>query len=149
MKTKLQYLAIAGAFILSSCEKEYYKPEAVVPVVPSGPAGPSGPSGNTGITGTISFSNDILPFFSNKGCQNCHPSSNEPDLSNANAYQALQGTSITTSHKGEKYIDTANPASSVLYIVIGSGDSMENYASITNNDRAKVLAWIQQGAQNN
>lgn len=89
---------------------------------------------------SVFFSSDIIPIF-NARCNNpgCHSANAiPPDLTAANAYNSLTLFG---------YVDTENPESSVLYRAIAPGGSMEALA--TNQDRALILKWIEQGAQNN
>ncbi len=85
----------------------------------------------------ISYSLNIQPFFDAK-CVSCHAGSVPPDLSASVSYNELISGN---------YIDTANPENSSLYESIDNGGSMEIYA--TAEERAILLAWIEQGAMNN
>jgi len=89
----------------------------------------------------VSFSNDIIPVFES-GCalSGCHASGNiPPDLSAVNAYNSLMlGGYVET--------DTTMAEQSIIYQKITTG-SMAKYA--TDQDRALILKWIEQGAQNN
>jgi hypothetical protein len=91
---------------------------------------------------TVSFSNDVIPVFeTNCAYAGCHNAGGiPPDLTEANAYFEL-----TTFGYIEQ--DTALAEQSLLYQKIDIGGSMEKYAS--DNDRALILKWIKQGAQNN
>lgn len=146
MKTKLPYLIIAGAFILSSCEKEYYKPDPAIPMT-----GTTGPAGTT----TVSFAGDILPIFQNGDCQGCHPGLCSPDLSNGNAFTVLTTRNSTTNCSSVPYVNTASPATSLIYTKLlpsypcGEQMGVNEYGSISGAQINKILAWIQQGAQNN
>ena len=86
---------------------------------------------------SASFSEDILPIFEGK-CASCHNGSIAPDLTKANAYSSLMDGG---------YIDTLNAESSVLYKAIAQGGAMYSHANDV--DRAKILKWIQDGAQDN
>jgi hypothetical protein len=117
----LMFIAMAG-FLLCSCEYEWIQPE------------------KKPIPETVSFSNDIMPIFNN-GCNisGCHSAgASPPDLTEANAYSALFDGG---------YIDIATPESSRLYVSMATGGSMQFYT--TAGDEDIVLAWIQQGAENN
>lgn len=89
---------------------------------------------------SVFFSTDIIPIFdarcNNPGCHSANAI--PPDLTAANAYNSLTLFG---------YVDTDNPEESVLYEAIAPGGSMEALA--TNQDRALILKWIEQGAQNN
>jgi hypothetical protein len=87
--------------------------------------------------GEISFSADIQPFF-DSNCASCHPDDSPPDLQSGNAYNSLIAGG---------YINTADPASSIIYIKIAPGGSMETHSTTTGT--AMVLKWIEQGAKNN
>ena len=90
---------------------------------------------------TVSFATNIQPIFDNDGCNasGCHaPGGFAPDLTAGNAYEDLFANSL---------IDTLNPESSVLYIKMAKGGSMNSYTKPGNPEL--VLKWIQQGAQNN
>jgi hypothetical protein len=111
-------------FILGMASCTYHTYEYVEPETPD----------------TVSFSNDIITIFDQR-CNNpgCHSSGGiPPDLTESRAY-------IDLTFGG--YVDTANAEASELYRVINAGGSMENYA--TDQDRALILKWIEQGAQNN
>lgn len=113
--------AIAFMTFLTGCEYEFVEPEYIPPP-----------------TDTVSFATEVMPIF-NTSCNmsGCHSTGAfEPDLSPANAYTSLQND----------YINTADPASSLLYTKMATG-SMKSYATPT--EASLVLGWIQQGALNN
>lgn len=85
----------------------------------------------------ISYSLDIQPFFNSK-CTSCHAGNVAPNLEASVSYDEL----VT-----DNYINVSNPQSSLLYIKINTGGSMEAFAS--NTERALLLAWVEQGAKNN
>jgi hypothetical protein len=87
--------------------------------------------------GEISFASDMQPFFSTR-CASCHPDDSPPDLQSGNSYNSLISGS---------YINTANPAGSLLYTKITPGGSMETHSTPT--ETAMTLKWIEQGAKNN
>jgi hypothetical protein len=89
----------------------------------------------------VSFSSDIVPFMeSSCALSGCHAAGSiPPDLSTANAYNSLVSG-------GYVEADTAMAAQSIVYEKITTG-SMSKYA--TDQDRALLLKWIEQGAQNN
>ena len=118
---KTLLLIVLAGFILVSCEYEWIQPE------------------KKPIPETVSFSNDIIPIFNN-GCNTsvCHgPGSKPPDLSPDNAYNSLMDGG---------YVDTTTPEASILYTSMKSG-SMKFYT--TPGDEDLILAWIEQGAENN
>lgn len=118
-------IAIAGIAlmtILSGCEYEFVEPEV----------GPPPPD-------VVSFTTDIMPIF-NASCNmsGCHAAGAfAPDLTPANAYSSL--------FDGD-FINTSDPASSLLYTSMASG-SMKSFS--TASEANLVLAWIQKGALNN
>ena len=117
----LMFFALAG-FFLCSCEYEWIQPEKVP------------------IPDNVSFSADIMPIFNN-GCNTnvCHGSGGSPpDLTEANAYNSL----ITGG-----YVDTDTPEASIIYTTMTTG-SMVSYVQ-NPGDPELILAWIEQGAENN
>jgi hypothetical protein len=95
------------------------------------------------ITGDVSFSGDIIPIFeescSISGCHNSNGVS--PDLSSERAYNSLTNGG---------YIDVNNPESSLLYeFVSGKRTPVMPVSGVDPTIAATILAWIQQGAQNN
>ena len=115
-----------GLFILiSSCRYDYY----VEPVIE--------------ITDTVSFANDILPIFNNScSTSGCHNTGGiAPDLSPVSAYDNLFLYNL---------VDTASPEMSVLYIRMNStSDPMPPAGKLQPIEIATVLAWIEQGGNNN
>ena len=88
--------------------------------------------------GDVSYSLDMQPFF-DASCVQCHNGGGIPlDLSPGVSYNAL----ITGG-----YVNTAEPASSLLYTKIAPGGSMEQYA--TSSETSMTLKWIEQGALDN
>ena len=83
----------------------------------------------------ISFSEDIIPIFT-ANCIQCHDGGTDPDLREANAYNALISGS---------YINTENPAESSLYTILLEG-SHSTRASAT--EKQLILEWITRGANN-
>lgn len=112
-------IAVSGALV--SCTYEEIKPQKV------------------DVPDSVKFSANIIPIF-NTSCakSGCHIKSGiPPDLSAANAYTSLMFFG---------YVDVDNPEASIIYEKITTG-SMKNNA--TDQDRALVLQWIKQGAQDN
>ena len=88
--------------------------------------------------GTISYSQDMQPFFDAK-CVRCHNGGGVPlNLEASVSYAEL--------FFGD-YLNIQDPAASELYVKISPGNSMEQYA--TDTERAMTLRWIEQGAKNN
>jgi hypothetical protein len=87
----------------------------------------------------VTFTN-IQAIFT-KSCTGCHfegtTLSTGLYLTEGDAYNALQVGAL---------IDTANPASSILYVKLNSGDH-SIYAS--KSQREAILKWIEDGAPNN
>lgn len=109
------FLIGAFGFILGSCQWLTIEPVDVdVPEV-------------------VSFANDIQPIFSAK-CATCHTST-VPVLTSGNAYNSLINGS---------YVNTTDPASSVIIIKTGTG-----HGGLNPTEKALLLAWIEKGAQNN
>jgi hypothetical protein len=98
----------------------------------------------TEITAPVSFAADILPVFeANCSMSGCHSSGGTaPDLTAEKAYTSLGNGG---------YMDPANPENSNLYLWItgAKGTPMPPGAANPSNINSLVLAWIQQGAQNN
>lgn len=119
------FLFLAGTLLLllTACEYEFIEPEKITPP----------PAGDT-----ISFTQDVIPFFTAK-CATCHRTGAvAPDLTAANAYTAL-----TTGN----FVVAGNPSTSELYIVCKTGGSMASY---TSSDELKLIyRWIFAGAKNN
>lgn len=95
------------------------------------------------ITRPVTFSQDIIPIFSNScSLTGCHVTGGKtPDLSTANAYNSL-----TVGN----YYNTTIPESSTIYLWMTGKKSTPMPVSGINKDyNALVLAWIKQGAQNN
>jgi hypothetical protein len=89
----------------------------------------------------VSFSGDILPIFSSRGCIECHkPGGESPDLTAANAFQSINSS---------KYIDTTNPASSLIYSFVAPGASSHVWKQYKAAQAQYILVWIEQGAKNN
>lgn len=83
----------------------------------------------------VSFSADVQPIFNAK-CVNCHGGNRAPDLRPNNSYNALV--------KGD-YVNTDDPEASELYqVLLGSHNSRA-----TPDEKATILGWIYEGAENN
>ena len=82
-----------------------------------------------------SLSPDIQPIF-NANCTTCHGGTQVPDLRSGKSYNAL--------HKGN-YVNL--PAeTSKLYLKITESSHV---ARTTDDQKLKILYWIEQGAKNN
>jgi hypothetical protein len=88
----------------------------------------------------VSFNADVIPIFDDDcNSSGCHTSGGiPPDLTPDNAY-------ISLTFFG--YVDTDFPEESELYKKIIPSGSMGEYA--TDQDRAIILKWIEQGALDN
>lgn len=119
-RRKLHLLIIVlGIFLLGACTKDYLKYPA--------------PS-------EVSFSSNIIPIF-DQSCNmgGCHNGSGpNPDLTPANAYQSLWDNNL---------IDTIAPESSAIYVKLVGPGTHDGRSDGT--QRNFILAWIQQGAQDN
>jgi hypothetical protein len=95
------------------------------------------------ITRPVTFSQDIVPLFSNNcSLSGCHISGGKPpDLSASNAF-----SSLTVGN----YLNTTAPESSIIYQwMTGKKSTPMPTGGINKDYNALILAWIKQGAQNN
>lgn len=122
-KRLLRLLFLSGTLLtlLTACEYDYNVP---TPPTPPPPA-----------NDTISYSQDIQPFFNSK-CISCHGGAIAPNLLSGQSYSVLVPAHVVA---GE-------PASSSLYTKISAGGSMESFAS--DAERKLVYRWIYAGAKN-
>jgi hypothetical protein len=135
---KLILLAFMGLIMLASCEYDYY-------VFPSEPKDTTAIDTTTDTTGndttivedTISFVQDIIPFF-NSSCVSCHKGSKPPDLRASKAYSSLINGN---------YVVAKQPDNSLLYTKCNTGGSMKVYTSAS--DLKLLKRWILAGAKNN
>ncbi|RKD88435.1 c-type cytochrome [Mangrovibacterium diazotrophicum] len=91
-------------------------------------------------TQVISFSETIIPIFESK-CTSCHKVGGikpVPDLTAANAYNSINSST---------YINATTPENSLIYTKPSPDGS--HSAKYTRQEAAFVLAWINQGAQDN
>lgn len=110
--------------IISSCTKDYVKPKE--------------------IPDDISFSDDIIPIFSNH-CVSCHVSGGLfPGLvlSSDVAYNQLFTVGLNA-----PYINLSNPSSSSLYVKMNTNMPPAGLLSLDKTEM--ILKWIEQGAENN
>ncbi len=116
-------LVVMVSVLVGGCKYDWILPEDMPIIDPEVP---------------VSFSQEILPIFSEKNCTACHDGSPGPDLREENAY---------TSVSSAQYINTTAPEESSLYTVPHpDGGHPVKYSAA---QAALVLAWIEQGAQNN
>lgn len=111
---------VLAAFLVASCEKKYFKPEPV------------------DLNAPVSFSADIEPLFQKEcGSAGCHNGAVAPNLTTGNCYNALiEGA----------YVDTLKPAESLLMVKLNTNMPPQKLPAA---EIAKVLKWIEQGAQAN
>lgn len=83
----------------------------------------------------LSLASDIQPIF-NSNCASCHGGSRAPDLRDGRAYASL----LTGG-----FVDVDDPESSSLYTVFDGSHS----SRASDKEKAYILGWIQQGANNN
>ena len=131
---KLILLAFTGLIMLASCEYEH-------PLVPAEPIDTTSidTSGNdtTAVKDTISFSQDIVPIFT-ENCVLCHKGSNPPDLRVNKAYASLTDGN---------YVIANDVNNSIIYQQCKPGGGMSSYMS---SSELKLLKrWIVAGAKNN
>lgn len=94
--------------------------------------------------GEVTFSGTIQPIFSNN-CVGCHNGTGHPlNLTEGSAFAALQAY---TPDQGGQTINTEKPEESVLYIM--ALDGAHGYFSLSGKEKAQILQWITDGAQNN
>jgi len=114
---------IAVALVLGGCAYNFIVPEEVVD--------PDDPN-----AAEVSFEAEILPIFT-ASCVRCHTTGKQnPDLTANNAYSSLNST---------RYINLTTPESSLIYTKPTGNHS----ATYSDAEAAKVLLWINQGAQDN
>lgn len=122
MKKLLKIVLVSSLSLL--CFSCYYNelPEEIPPEVPD----------------VVSFSNDILPIFSQ--CTGCHNGTiANPDLREANAYNALV----------PDYVTPGDADNSSLYNTLpGNGHSPISF-TLSSDEIALIKAWIDRGAENN
>lgn len=124
-KLRYIYLFLFSLFAFSSCEKDYQS-SAVME-----------------ITEPVSFSADVLPILvEDCATPNCHvPGGPSPDLSASVAYDQLTQLGM---------VDTTNAEASILYKrMTETAKPMPPSGKLPPDEIAYILAWIEQGAQNN
>jgi hypothetical protein len=116
-------MLLAASTLFFSCESYVFDPPVIDP------------------DEEISFTEEIIPIFTAK-CIGCHGGGINPDLRAANAFESL----VTDANPTTKYVDTANPAGSLIYTKLLSG----SHATIpTDIEKQMILKWVQDGALNN
>ncbi len=86
--------------------------------------------------GVISYATDVQTIWDTKGCLNCH---------NTGATAPILTSDVSYANLVPDKVDLANPAQSAVYTVL-SGFMR---GSVTAEDEAIILEWIEQGAKNN
>ena len=122
-KNKIYLLIALLGLVFSACEYDFEAKEITAPVERD-----------------VSFAADIKPIFEEVGCANCHyagGAKSTPDLTPDNAY-----SSITSS-----YINSTSPENSLIYTKPSPDGS--HFKKYSEEQAALILAWIEQGAQNN
>jgi hypothetical protein len=115
-------IALVGLASMQSCQYDWYEP--VEPDIPE----------------VVSYSEYIQPIW-DKGCNGsgCHGNGGfSPNLIAGKSYDAIMS---------EGLVNLASPESSILYTKCIPGGSMNQFTQPGDTDY--ILAWIQQGAQNN
>ncbi len=122
---KLTITVVLISFIYSGCVYNFIVPEHT-PDIPDDQ--------------TISFATQIAPIFVSANCVSCHKTGGTaPDLSGSNVYSVIV----------PNLVNTANPESSIIYDYPAPTTNKHNWKKYSATQAAYVLAWIQQGAQNN
>lgn len=117
------FLAVFVIWMFAACEYEFIEPIKPPPIDP---------------TDTISFSAEIVPIFEAQACTECHAGTFSPNLLPENAYQSIMDDNL---------VDLDNPEQSIIYTKADpAGTHPKQY---TLEQQAKILGWIQQGAENN
>ncbi len=122
---------IVVALLFGGCKYDFIVPEKIPVIDPDDPDAEQ-----------ISFSEDILPIFNdNNNCTSCHKTGGQiPDLTSANAYSSLNTT---------RYLNSSSPEESRIYSVPAPTTSTHTHKKYSAAQAALVLAWIQQGVENN
>ena len=127
-KFSIYFSLILCLAFLNACEKDYYSPKTVE------------------VTGPVSFATDIIPILTEDcAIASCHVSGAEsPNLAAASAFDELTGLG---------YVDASNPANSRVYkLITGASNPVMPPAGnplLSPEEIGYILAWIEQGAQNN
>lgn len=134
MKTfKLLASILFVAFFAVSCQYIFILPEVKeVPWVD-----PDEPDSDCGGEG-ISFSEKVLPIFTNN-CVSCHKTGGtSPDLSADKAFSALNSS---------KYINRTSPEESKIYLHPHPDTDTHKHKKYSASQAAIVLSWIESGAK--
>jgi hypothetical protein len=121
----LSIILLAGLLLMNGCEKDYLSKKKVV------------------IEGPVSFSENVNPIFTEDcALPTCHVTGGQtPDLTASKAYDQLTQLG---------YVDTANAEESLLYKrITATVKPMPPSTPLSAEEIGYILAWIEQGAQNN
>ncbi len=130
-------LFVVAIMSWTGCEKDY---NYVAPPASNNGGG----GGGGGSTPTVFYGTDIQPIFTSRcAVAGCHSGSVAPNLSEGSSYSEVS-----------PFVNTAEPSSSDLYrrITLPSSDvefMPEGQAPLTDDQKAKILTWITEGAHNN
>lgn len=119
---KIKYLIVSMFFIgalFSACEYTPFEPEIVE------------------VSGPVDFETDVEPIFTEVGCVVCHSGSQNPNLTEGNAFQSLTSD--------PKYTDLSNSGN--IYDKARPGNS--HSANYSPEQAAIVLKWVEQYNQEN
>jgi hypothetical protein len=124
-KQSLFLILIVFALFMGGCKYDFILPDYVPPIDNGG--------------NPISFATQVAPIFSTGDkCTSCHkPGGTAPDLTPANVYSQIKAG----------YVSTIAPESSKILTVPGS--SAHSWKDYTATERAIILTWIKEGANNN
>lgn len=122
------FLFAAALLLISGCTNNSVEPEI--------------------ITDDVSYSTEIQPIFTNR-CNNCHGAGQSNF--NSSSYQAVMAS--TSPNYGGPQVIPGNADGSPLVDKIEPnpqhGSRMPQGGSLSQNEIAKIRAWIDQGAENN
>ena len=117
---KLGFIALMFLAALWSCEYETIKPIVVEP------------------PDEVSYAADIAPIFVDAGCSGCHAGAMAPDFRADKSWDSLVNGG---------FVDTNSPGDCELIQKIESGHGTSG--NINAEQKAAILKWIEDGAQNN
>lgn len=120
-RNSILLLVVMVSVLVGGCKYDWIMPEVIPDIDPEVP---------------ISFTQEILPIFNQRNCTACHDGSPAPDLREATAYSSIAS-----------FINISTPDQSTLYTVPHPDGS--HPVKYTAAQAALLLAWIEQGAENN
>jgi hypothetical protein len=83
----------------------------------------------------VSFSDDIIPIFTDYNCVECHPSLRQPDFRSGNEYSSLVPAFVTE----------GDPGDSRLWEMLKDN----SHRGLTTTELNLIEKWITDGAENN